>query len=117
MANPQPAPKSVSKELLAGIMDLQMKAMAPGIPVPQRQSLKNRAQELGDQVIELEASRFNKATEQYKNALQRVEKANAEMRTAIKSINNMIKVLDKASKLFGSLDGLLKVAAKFIPIG
>ena len=114
MANPQPAPKSVSTKLLAGITDLQMKAMAPGIPIPQRQALKNRAQELGDQVIELEASRFNKATDQYKNALQQVEKANAEMRATIKSINNMIKVLDKASKLFGSLDKLLKVAVKVI---
>ena len=114
MANPQPVPKSVSTKLLAGINDLQMKAMAPGIPIPQRQALKNRAQELGDQVLELEASRFNKATDQYKNALRQVEKANAEMRTTIKSINNMIKVLDKASKLFGSLDKLLKVAVKVI---
>ena len=88
MPNPQPVPQSVSTRLLAGINELQLKAMAPGIAIPQRQALKNRAQELGDQVIELEASRFNKATDRYKNALARVETANAEMRATIKAIND-----------------------------
>ncbi len=117
MPKPQPAPKSVSTQILAGIRALQLKAMAPGIPIPQRQALKNRAQELGDQVIELEASRFNKTTERYKNAIARVEKTNAEMRADIQQIDDVIKILNKAGKLFNSLDKLLKAAMEVLPIG
>ena len=116
MARDVKAPKTTRDSLRSAIRDLQRKAMGPGIPIAQRMALKNRAQELRDQLIELEAARFNQATDKYKKALAKVQGTIVDLRTTIKKIDNIIKIVEKAGKVFGAMDGLLKTAAKFAPI-
>ena len=112
MAKEFKAPKQTRDSLRSAIKELQYKAMGPGIPIAQRMALKNRAQELRDQLIELEAARFNQATGKYKQALAKVQSTIADLRKTIKEIDNIIKIVEKAGKVFGAMDGLLRTAAK-----
>lgn len=97
----------------AAFEELVFTAMDPNLPIAQRHALNNRAQELRTQWIELEAARFNTATENYRKKLAKVDEAVADLRAAIDSIDNAIRIIDKAGKLFSSVDKLLKAAASF----
>jgi ABC-type transporter Mla subunit MlaD len=113
----QPVPQTTRDELLAAIQGLQRKAMKPGIPIPQMIALKNRAQELFDQLIELDAAEFNEGTADYAAATETLNGTIKDLRENIRDIDDIIENLEKVAAVFKALDGLLKVAAKFAPIG
>ena len=110
------ADKNVRDELYKAFEDVVKKAMMPGIPVPQRQALHNRAQELRAQWIELEAARFNRDLAKFKTVQQKVSDAVGDLRKSVKEIDDAIKIAEKAGKVFGLVDKLLKTAIKFAPI-
>ena len=88
--------------------------MKPGIPIPQMIALKNRAQELFDQLIELDAAEFNAEAANYTAAIEGLEEAISDLRKSLQEINDAIDHLEKAAAVFKALDGLLKVAARFV---
>lgn len=114
MPNGSKAKKKTVDEMFAAFEDLVFKSMDPDIPIPQRQALSNRSQELRMQWIELEAARFNTDGEVYKKNLARVDAAVADLREAIASIDDAVRIADKAGKLFAAVDKLLKVAVAFV---
>jgi len=115
MATLTAVPKKTRNELTLAIRGLQNKAMGPGIPNPQRTALMNRAMELRSQLIELEAARFNKATVKYKSAIERVQKNILDLRSSMAEIDDAIKIVGKAAKVFESLHKVLSIAGKFVP--
>ncbi len=108
------APKILRNEIKAAIDGLNEIVFDPDVPIPQRTAASNRAQELFQQLVQLEAARFNAATARYETQLAGVIKASAEMKLALSEIGKAIKAIEKAQKLFGAVDKLLKIAAKFI---
>ncbi len=108
------APKVLRNEIGAAIDGLNKIVFDPDVPIPQRTAASNRAQELYQQLLELEAARFNAATAQYKTHLAGVSKAIAEMKEALKDIKKSIKSIENSQNLFTAIDKLLKIAAKFI---
>ena len=94
------ADKAVRDALFKSFEEMVNKAMRPNIPIPQRQALFNRAQELRAQWIELEAARFNK-------------EASAFVKAQGKELDDAVKIAEKATRVFGLLDKLLKTAVKF----
>lgn len=113
-ANPVKADKKIRDQLHSAFEEIVLKAMAPDIPIPQRQALHNRAQELRAQWIELEAARFNRDQTKFQAAQQKVADAVADLRKAIEEIDDAIKIAEKAAKVFGLVDKLLKTAARFV---
>lgn len=107
-------PKVLRDDIRIAIKGLNGIVFDPDVPIPQRTAASNRAQELHQQLVQLEAARFNAATAHYKTQLVGVNKAITEMKLALKDINKAIKTIEKAQKLFGAIDKLLKIAAKFI---
>lgn len=107
----------VLAEMRAAVFDLQRRALSPGIPIPQILALKNRAQELGDQVVEMEAARFNAATQDYLAAIDELCQATATLRSATRDLTDVVEVLDKATRVFALADKVMKKAASFVPIG
>jgi len=110
------AAKSVRDDLFKAFEELVHKAMKPDIPIPQRQALFNRAQELRAQWIELEAARFNADADAFQNAQDKVSGAVTDLRAAIQELDDMVKVAEKATKVFGLVDKLLKQAVKFVAL-
>ena len=110
------ADKAVRDELFKAFEGIVKKAMMPGISIPQRQALHNRAQELRAQWIELEAARFNRDSAKFNAAQQKVADAVGGLRKSINEIDDAIKIAEKATKVFGLIDKLLKTAIKFAPI-
>lgn len=111
-----PVPQVTRDELLEIIKDLQRRAMAPGIPIPQQLALKNRAMELYDQFLELDASEFNNTATDYEDALGQLNKTISDLRTDIRAIDDNIIILGRAASVFKALDGILKIAVKNLPI-
>lgn len=107
----------VLAEMRAAVFDLQRRALSLGIPIPQILALKNRAQELGDQVIELEAARFNATTQDYLAAIDELSQATAALRSATRDLEDAVEILDKAGQVFKVADKVMKKAANFLPIG
>lgn len=108
------AARKVRKELLDAFGDMVDKSMNPAIPIAQRQALLNRAQELRAQWVELEAARFNSDAAAFQKAQDRLSDAVTDLRRATKEIDDIVKIAEKATKVFGLVDKLLKQAAKFI---
>lgn len=108
------AAKKVREDLFKAFEEMVDKAMQPDIPIPQRQAMFNRAQELRAQWIELEAARFNSDAATFKKAQDRVSAAVTDLRRANKELDDMVKIAEKASKVFGLVDKLLKQAVKFL---
>jgi hypothetical protein len=108
------AARAVREALFAAFEEMVDKAMKPDIPIPQRQALFNRAQELRAQWIELEAARFNKDAEVFEKAQTKVSDAVTDLRRAIQDLDDMVKIAEKASKVFGLVDKLMKQAVKFV---
>lgn len=108
------AARKVRKELLDAFGDMVDKSMDPDIPIAQRQALLNRAQELRAQWVELEAARFNSDAAAFQKAQDRLSDAVTDLRRATKEIDDIVKIAEKATKVFGLVDKLLKQAAKFI---
>lgn len=108
----------VSATVVNGIKDsiklLHVSARNPNTPLPQALACRNRAQELFDQLIELEAARFNSTAKQYKDAIEGVKAATKELKDAANEIDKIIKTIQKAGKLFGEVDKLLKKAVSFL---
>ena len=109
-----PVPEQTRDELSNIIRDLQKQAMKPGIPIPQMIALKNRAQELFDQLIELDAAEFNAEAANYMTAIQGLEATILDLRKSLEEIDDAIDHLEKAAAVFKALDGVLKVAARFV---
>ena len=110
------AAKTVRDDLFKAFEDMVHKAMSPDIPIPQRQALFNRAQELRAQWIELEAARFNSDADAFQKAQDRVSAAVTDLRVAIEDLDDMVKIAEKATKVFGLVDKLLKQAVKFVAL-
>lgn len=110
------AEKKVRDELFKTFDEMVRKAMQPDIPLPQRQALLNRAQELRAQWVELEAARFNSDAAAFKKAQDRVSDAITDLRRATKELDNIVKIAEKATKVFGLVDKLMKQAVKFVAI-
>jgi len=110
------AGKTVRDELFKSFEEMVRKAMRPDIPIPQRQALFNRAQELRAQWMELEAARFNSDADAFQKAQDRVSAAVTDLRVAIEELDDMVKVAEKATKVFGLVDKLLKQAVKFVAL-
>lgn len=116
MASAVKADKKARDALYKSFEELVIKSMAPGLPLPQKLALKNRAQELRDQWVELEAARFNADAAQYQKAAAKVGEAIVDLRRAIREIDDAIAIADKASKVFALVDKLLQTAVKNLPI-
>ncbi len=86
------------------------------IPMPQRTAMRGQAMALYEQWLELEAARFNKATDAYKTAIDRVDKAIAALQQEIDKLDKAIKTLEKATAVMKAVDGLLKLAVRNLPI-
>jgi len=110
------AAKTVRDDLFKAFEEMIQKAMKPDIPIPQRQAAFNRAQELRAQWVELEAARFNSDAATFEKAQKRVSDAVTDLRRAIQDIDDMVKIAEKATKVFGFVDKLLKQAVKFVAI-
>jgi len=110
------ADRKVRDELYKAFEAMVKKAMMPGIPIPQRQALHNRAQELRAQWLELESARFNKDAEKFQGAQLKLAETIADLHKAIQEIDDAIKIAERASKVFAQVDKLLKVAIKHLPI-
>jgi hypothetical protein len=110
------AAKNVRDDLFKAFEEIVRKAMSPDIPIPQRQALFNRAQELRAQWIELEAARFNADADAFQKAQDRVSAAVTDLRVATQELDDMVKIAEKATKVFGLVDKLLKQAVKFIAL-
>ena len=108
------AAKALRDSLFKSFEEMTLKAMSPNIPIPQRQALLNRAQELRAQWVELEASRFNSETATFTKAQDKVQAAITDLRKATKELDDAVKIAEKATKAFGLLDKLLKTAVKFV---
>lgn len=108
------ATRGVRDELFKAFEEMVNKAMRPDIPIPQRQALLNRAQELRAQWVELEAARFNSDTAAFEKAQEKVRGAVTDLRLAVKELDDMVKIAEKATKVFGLVDKLLKTAVKFV---
>jgi exonuclease VII small subunit len=109
--------KKTRDALFEEIRRLQRASMSgKPIPTPQRTAMKGQAAALHEQWLELEAARFNNATAAYKKAIQRVESAIAKLHKEIDSLDNAIKVLERATAVIKSVDGLLNLAVKHLPI-
>ncbi|WP_193370467.1 hypothetical protein [Pelagibius marinus] len=106
------ATKSVRKKLLDAFGEMVDKSMDPNIPIAQRQALLNRAQELRTQWVELEAARFNKDAAAFQKAQDKVSEAVTDLRKATKELDDIVKIAEKATKVFGLVDKLLKQAVK-----
>lgn len=107
------ASKAIRDDLFKSFEEMVNKAMSPGIPIPQRQALFNRAQELRTQWVELEAARFNKEAAAFVKAQDKVQETITDLRKATKELDDAVKIAEKATKVFGLLDKLLKTAVKF----
>lgn len=110
------ASKALRDGLFKSFEDMVKKAMAPNLPIPQRQALLNRAQELRAQWVELEAARFNNEAAAFTAAQAKVLAATTDLRKATKDLDDAVKIAEKATKVFGLLDKLLKKAVKFAPV-
>lgn len=110
------ATKKIRDDLFRSFDEMVRKAMQPDIPLPQRQALLNRAQELRSQWIELEAARFNRDAETFQKAQDKVGEAIVDLRVATKELDDIVKIAEKATKVFGLLDKLMKQAVKFVAI-
>ncbi|GAB4392531.1 MAG: hypothetical protein Tsb0032_08510 [Kiloniellaceae bacterium] len=108
------ATKKVRDELFRTFDEMVRKAMRPDIPLPQRQALLNRAQELRTQWVQLEAARFNSDAEAFQKAQDKVSEAITDLRVATKELDDIVKIAEKATKVFGLVDKLMKQAVKFI---
>lgn len=107
------AGKTLREDLYKAFEEMVGKAMSPGIPIPQRQAMFNRAQELRAQWMELEAASFNSDASAFQKAQDSVSAAVTDLRVAVKEIDDMVKIAEKATKVFGLVDKLLKQAVKF----
>ena len=107
------ASKALRDDVYKSFEEMVLKAMAPDIPIPQRQALFNRAQELRAQWVELSAARFNSDAVVFTKAQQKVLEATTDLRQATKDLDDAVKIAEKATKVFGLLDKLLKKAVKF----
>lgn len=110
------ATKKIRDDLFRSFDEMVRKAMQPDIPLPQRQALLNRAQELRSQWIELEAARFNSDAEAFQKAQEKVGQAIVDLRVATKELDDIVKIAEKATKVFGLVDKLMKQAVKFVAI-
>ena len=108
------ASRKLRDDLFKTFEEMVGKAMQPDIPIPQRQAMLNRAHELRAQWMELEASRFNSDAAAFKKAQDKVSQAITDLRRANKELDDIVKIAEKATKVFGLLDKLLKQAVKFI---
>lgn len=108
------AAKMVRKELLDTFGEMIDRSMDPAIPIAQRQALVNRAQELRSQWVELEAARFNSDAANFQKTQVKLSEAVTDLRRATKEIDDIVKIAEKATKVFGLLDKLLKQAVKFV---
>ena len=108
------ANKALRDGLYKCFEDMVQKAMMPDIPIPQRQALLNRAQELRTQWVELETARFNNAAAGIATAQTKILESVTDLRQATKDLDDAIKIAEKATKVFGLLDKLLKKAVKFV---
>ncbi len=108
------AAKKVRDDLFKSFEEMVKKAMQPDIPIPQRQATLNRALELRAQWVELEAARFNSDAEAFNKAQDKVSDAITDLRRATKELDDFVKIAEKATKVFGLLDKLLKQAVKFV---
>ncbi|WP_420348431.1 hypothetical protein [Pelagibius sp.] len=107
------ANKALRDGLYKCFEEIVQKAMRPDIPIPQRQALLNRSQELRAQWVELEAARFNNAAAGIASSQTRILDAVTDLRQATKELDDAIRIAEKATKVFGLLDKLLKKAVKF----
>lgn len=110
------AAKSVRDDIFKAFEEMVRKAMRPDIPIPQRQALFNRAQELRAQWLELETARFNSDAIAFQKAQDRVSAAVTDLRVATNDLDDIVKIAEKATRVFGLVDKLLKQAVKFIVI-
>jgi prophage DNA circulation protein len=108
------ATRGVRDDLFKAFEEMVTKAMRPDIPIPQRQAMFNRAQELRAQWVELESARFNSSAEAFEKAQAKVRDAVTDLRLAVKELDDMVKIAEKATKVFGLVDKLLKTAVKFV---
>ncbi len=107
------ASKAVRDDLFKSFEEMINKAMSTDIPIPQRHALLNRAMELRAQWVELEAARFNKEAAAFIKAQDRVQATITDLRRTTKELDDAVKIAEKATKVFGLLDKLLKTAVKF----
>lgn len=107
------ASKALRDTLYKSFEEMVQKAMTPDISIPQRQALVNRAQELRMQWVELCAARFNSDAEIFTKAQAKVLEATVDLRQATKNLDDAVRIAEKATKVFGQLDKLLKKAVKF----
>lgn len=107
------AAKATRDGVFKAFEEMVNRAMSPNIPIPQRQALFNRAQELRAQWIELESARFNNETAAFTKAQDKLQATITDLRRATKELDDAVKIAEKATKVFGLLDKLLKTAVKF----
>lgn len=111
------ADKKTRDSLFRESRALQKAAMSGRpIPMPQRTAMKGQAQALFEQWIELEAARFNNATEDYKAAIAGVNSALEELQKEVDKLENAIRVVERATAVIRTIDKLLALAIKNFPI-
>jgi len=114
MTNETEIPLNTLKELTDRIVGMNDIAQSVNVPLAQRIGALNRAQELGQQHLELSAARFHAGTKKSKKAAKRVNKALATLKKATDDINKITKRLEKAQKVVTALDKLLSIAVRFV---
>ena len=87
------------------------------IPLPQRRALKGLAGALFEQWIELEAARFNLAGQEYIDAANGVRNSVADLSNKIAEIEHALSVVTKATTVVMTIDTLLNIAIRHLPIG
>ena len=111
----------VDKQLRDALNDqarrLQEAAMSgQPIPMPQRTQMRGQANALYDQWLELEAARFNDAAEDYKAAVRSVKAALKKLNKELDDLEDVIKVLERATAALKVVDRLLKLAIENLPL-
>lgn len=116
MAN-KAADKKTRDALHDEARSLQRAAMSGRpIPMPQRTAMKGQAEAMFEQWLELEAARFNAATQDYASAIEGVNGAIAELREEIARLDDAIRTVERATAVIRAVDGLLRLAIENFPI-
>ena len=111
----------VDKQLRDALYDqarrLQRAAMSGRpIPMPQRTQMRGQATALYDQWLELEAARFNETAADYKTAVRSVKAALKKLNKELDDLEDVIKVLERATAVLKVVDRLLKLAVENLPL-
>jgi len=102
-------------DVMVALQTLAMSGQV-SIPMPQRRAIKGQANALFEQWIELEAARFNLAGAEYIDAADGVRSAIASLEGEIEDITHALNVVGKATSVISTVDKLLNIAVKHLPI-